>query len=110
MAAARALAICHHVRELSTPSRLTGIKALRLGGSQDLDTLVEAQGIFLDLLIAQQIADIGLGIPATNAVDVKRLSDRDRDRLRAALKSLEHLDEIARDLLFQVSRGADGQR
>ena len=101
VATARALAICHHVRERSTPARLTGVKALGLGGSQDLDTLVEAQGVFLDLLIAQQIVDIGQGIPPTNAVEVKRLSGRDRDRLRAALKSLKHLDEVARDLLFQ---------
>jgi len=101
VATARALAICHHVRERSTPARLTGVKALGLGGSQDLDTLVEAQGVFLDLLIAQQITDIRQGIPPTNAVEVKRLSGRDRDRLRAALKSLKHLDEVARDLLFQ---------
>jgi CBS domain-containing protein len=101
VATARALAICHHVRERSTPARLTGVKALGLGGSQDLDTLVEAQGVFLDLLIAQQIVDIGQGIPPTNAVEVKRLSGRDRDRLRVALKSLKHLDEVARDLLFQ---------
>ena len=91
VAAARALAICHHVRERSTPARLTGVKALGLGGSQDLDTLVEAQGVFLDLLIAQQIADIRQGIPPTNAVEVKRLSSRDRDRLRTALKTAQAL-------------------
>ena len=70
------------------------------GGSQDLDALAEAQGDFVDLLLAQQIADIGQGIPPSNAVEVKRLSDRDRDRLRAALKTLGHLDEIMRGLLF----------
>ena len=107
VATARALAICHHVRERSTPARLTGVKALGLGGSQDLDTLVEAQGVFLDLLITQQIADIRQGIPPTNAVEVKHLSGRDRDRLRAALKSLKHLDEIARDLLFQSTKHRD---
>jgi CBS domain-containing protein len=110
VAAARALAIRHHVRERSTPARLTGIKALGLGGSQDLDTLVEAQGIFLDLLIAQQIADIEQGIPPSNAVEVKRLSGRDRDRLRAALKATKHLDEIVRELLFQASPKADAAR
>ena len=108
MAAARALAICHHVRERSTPARLTGVKALGLGGSPDLDALVEAQGVFVDLLIAQQIADIRQGIPPTNAVEVKRLSNRDRDRLRAALKTLKHLDEIVHDLLFQASNLAKG--
>jgi CBS domain-containing protein len=110
VSAARALAICHHVRERSTPSRLRGVKALGLGGSQDLDTLVEAQSVFLDLLLAQQIADIREGIPPTNAVEVKRLSDRNRDRLRAALKVIKHLDEVERGLLFQTSPRADGRR
>ena len=91
------------------PPASAGVKALGLGGSRDLDALVEAQGVFLDLLMAQQIADIGQGIPPTNAVEVKRLSGRDRDRLRAALKALKHLDEIARDLLFQASPSTDGQ-
>jgi CBS domain-containing protein len=100
--AARALAICHHVKERTTPARLAGVKALGLGGSQDLDTLVEAQGVFLDLLMAQQIADIGQGIPPSNAVEVKRLSGRERDRLRAALKLVSHLDELTRDLLFKA--------
>ena len=106
VAAARALAICHHVRERSTPARLTGVKALGLGASPDLDALVEAQGVFVDLLIAQQIADIGQGIPPTNAVEIKRLSNRDRNRLRGALKTLKHLDEMVRDLLFQASSSA----
>jgi DNA polymerase-3 subunit epsilon/CBS domain-containing protein len=106
--AARALAICHHVRERSTPSRLEGVKALGLGGSQDLDALVEAQGVFLDLLIAQQIADIRQGIPPSNAVEVRRLSGRDRDRLRTALKTIKHLDDTARVLLFQASHNGQG--
>ena len=110
VAAARALAICHHVRERSTPARLRGIKALGLGGSQDLDALVEIQGLFLDLLIAQQLTDIRQGVPPTNAIEVKPLSGRDRDRLRAALKTLERLDEIARDLLFQASPGPAADR
>ena len=108
MTAARALAICHHVVERSTPARLAGIKALGLGGSHDLDALVEAQGVFLDLLIAQQIDDIRHGIPPSNAVEVKRLSGRDRDRLRTALKTIKHLDDTARVLLFQASHNGQG--
>jgi DNA polymerase-3 subunit epsilon/CBS domain-containing protein len=107
--AARALAICHHVRERSTPSRLRGVQALGVGASRDLDALVEAQGVFLDLLLSQQVADIGQGIPPTNAVEVKRLSGHDRDRLRSTLKALRHLDEIARELLFQAPPRTDGQ-
>jgi DNA polymerase-3 subunit epsilon/CBS domain-containing protein len=98
---ARTLAVCHHVVERATPARLAGIKALGVGAEGELDALIEAQGTFLDLVLAQQIEDIENGIPATNTVAVKRLSRHDRDRLRAALKAVEHLDDLTRSLLFR---------
>ena len=85
VAAARALAIRYHVMERSTPARLAGVKALVQVSESDLDALGEAQGVFLDLIVSQQVEDIAHGIPPSNAVSVKRLSARDRDRLRAAL-------------------------
>ena len=101
VSAARALAICHHVVERSTPARLAGIGALGLGGESDLDALVEAQATFLDLLAAQQVEDMEEGVPPSNAVAIKRLSRRDRERLRFALGAVGHLDELTRDLLFK---------
>jgi DNA polymerase-3 subunit epsilon/CBS domain-containing protein len=101
VAAARVLAIRHHVVERSTPARLQGIKALGLGAQQDLDALGDAQGVFLDLIVRQQIDDIAHGLPATNAVAVKTLPARDRQRLRQALEAVQHLDELTRDLLFK---------
>jgi CBS domain-containing protein len=98
---ARVLAVCHHVVERTTPARLAGIKALGLGAERDLDALIEAQGCFLDLVLAQQIEDIENGLPATNTVVVKRLSQSDRNRLRAALRAVEHLDDLTRNLLFR---------
>jgi DNA polymerase-3 subunit epsilon/CBS domain-containing protein len=98
---ARVLAVCHHVVERATPARLAGLKALGLGAERDLDALLEAQATFLDLVLAQQIEDIEGGLPATNTVVVKRLSRGDRDRLRAALRAVEHLDRLVRDLLFK---------
>src|SRR5205823_14535378 len=98
--AARALAICHHVVERSTRARLTGVKALSRGGADDLDALAAAQEVFLDLAVGQQLDDIGRGVPPSNAVEVKRLSPRDRGRLRDALKAVGHLDDLTRDLLF----------
>ncbi len=99
--AARALAICHHVVERSTPARLAGIKALGRG-EQDLDALAEAQRVLLDLLVAQQLRDLAAGIPPSNAVEVKRLERPDRDRLKAALKAVAHVDDLTRDLLFRA--------
>jgi CBS domain-containing protein len=97
--AARAMAICHHVVERSTPARLAGVSALGRG-VDDLNALVEAQQVFLDLALGQQIEDMGRGIPPSNAIELKRLSSRDRQRLRSALKAVSHLDELTRDLLF----------
>jgi len=102
VSAARALAICHHVVEHSTPARIAGISALGLGDESDLEALVEAQGTFLDLLAAQQVEDIEHGVPPSNAVAIKRLSRRDRERLRFALDAVKHLDELTRDLLFRA--------
>jgi len=87
--------------ERSTPARLSGIKAFGIGGERDLDALAEAQEVFLDLIIAQQIEDIEHGTPASNAVAVKRLSQRDQARLRNALRAVGQLDALTRDLLFE---------
>jgi DNA polymerase-3 subunit epsilon/CBS domain-containing protein len=97
---ARTLAIRHHVVARSTPARLAGIEALGRGGDADLDALADAQGTFLDLILDQQVADIEHGTPASNRVALERLSRRDRDRLRAALRAVEHVDELMRDLLL----------
>ena len=97
---ARALAIRHHVVERSTLARLAGIKALGIGAASDLDALIAAQDTFLNLLLAQQIHDIERGRPPSNAVAVKPLLSRERDRLRSALEAVEHIDDVMRGLLF----------
>ena len=99
--AARALAICHHVVHRSTIERLVGVKGLGVGGEADLDGLIEAQSVFLDLILAQQIEDIEHGTPASNTVMIKNLSKRDQIRLRTSLRAVEQIDELTRDLLFK---------
>ena len=101
VAAARALAIRHHVMDRSTSARLSGVKELVHASAADLDALVDAHGVFLDLIAAQQVEDIAHGMPPTNMIAVKRLSARTHERLRAALDAVAHVDDLARDLLFQ---------
>ena len=101
VAAARAMAIRYHVMDRSTAARLAGVKARVQVSETDLDALDEAQSVFLDLIVAQQIEDIAHGIPPSNAVSVKRLSARDRDRLQVALRAVTAIDALTRDLLFQ---------
>jgi hypothetical protein len=40
-------------------------------------------------------------MPALNGVAVKRLTSDERDALRGAFKSIEHIDDLKRDLLFR---------
>ena len=101
VSAVRALAICHHVVERSTPARLAGVRALLHRAQGELDALGEAQTVFLDLMVAQQVEDIAAGIPPSNAVAIKRLTRRDQERLRGAFAAVRHLDELMRDLLFK---------
>ena len=98
---ARVLAVRHHVVERATPARLDGVKALGIGGESDLDALIEAQAVFLDLLLAQQVKDAERGKPPSNTVAIKTLPRRDRERLRTALDAVRHLDRLTRDLLFK---------
>ena len=79
---------------------LSAIAALGRGGGLDLDALARAHAEFLDLILAQQIADIHDGRPPSNKVLVKRLSREQRMRLREALRAVRHLDALTRDLLF----------
>jgi DNA polymerase-3 subunit epsilon/CBS domain-containing protein len=101
VAAARAMAIRYHVMERSTPGRLAGVKAVVKAGASDLDALMEAHGVFLDEILAQQVEDAAHGLPPSNAIAVKRLSARAQERLRGALQAVAHVDDLARDLLFQ---------
>lgn len=101
VSAARALAVCHHVAERSTPARLSGVKALGLGMEADLEALDEAHALFVDLVLRQQLEDAGHGRPLGNTVEAKRLTRRERERLRTALRSVRHVDAMVRDLLFR---------
>ena len=100
VSAARALAIRHHVVELATPARLDGVKAAMPSAEGELDMLKDAQAVFMDMILGQQLDDIGRGLAATNTVAVDRLSARERTRLRIALGSVAHLNDMVRDLLF----------
>ncbi len=102
VSAARALAICRHVVERATPARLDGVKALQPSAESELDMLKDAHGVFIDMILAQQIDDIGRGVAPTNTVVVDRLNGRERTRLRLALDLVAHLNEIVRDLLFKT--------
>jgi DNA polymerase-3 subunit epsilon/CBS domain-containing protein len=102
--AARCLAIRHHIVERSTPARLSGVRALGLGGEQDLDKLGEAQATLLAAILHQQIEDVHAGRPPSSAVDPGRLSPSLREALKEALRSVATADDVVRALLFAGAR------
>ncbi len=99
--AARVLTIRHHIVERSTAARLAGLKTLGLGAAQDLEALDQAHLTFLSFILDQQIDDVERGRPASNTVQVRRLRESDKARLRTAFRSVQHLDGLTRDLLFK---------
>jgi CBS domain-containing protein len=96
---ARVLAVRYHLLERATPARLAAAAALGRGQG-DLDALARAQGLFLDLILQQQIVDMQTGLPPSNKVAVKRLTRLQRKDLREALGAVRNLDTLTRDLLF----------
>jgi signal-transduction protein with cAMP-binding, CBS, and nucleotidyltransferase domain len=85
--------------ERATRARLEGVKALKVGAERDLDAWVEAHGVFVHAILAQQLVDIAAGRPPSNSVEVRRLDRSEQERLKEALKSLKHVDDTVRDLL-----------
>lgn len=89
--AARILAIQHGVRERSTPARLNAAGAAA-GDSRDaVGNLVEAHRILLDEILAQQLRDIGRGIPHGNSVAPKEMSAPRQRQLRWALEQVDRV-------------------
>jgi DNA polymerase-3 subunit epsilon/CBS domain-containing protein len=101
VSAARAMAIRYGVTARSTPARLAGVKALLDVGAADLDAVGAAHGVFLDLILSQQVEDISHGTSPSNAVVVRRLSADDQERLRSALEAVATVDHLVRDILFR---------
>jgi DNA polymerase-3 subunit epsilon/CBS domain-containing protein len=103
VATARLLALRFHIAERSTRRRLEGVKAMHVGAGRDLDALVAAHGVLLDAVLKQQITDIAAGRPPSNKVETRVLGRVELERLKDALRSLKHADEMVRDLLTAKS-------
>jgi CBS domain-containing protein len=96
---ARILALRFHAAARSTPERLAAIKTLHVGAERDLDALIEAHRVLLGAILGQQLVDIAGGTPPSNKVETRRLDRIELEKLKKALRSLKHADEMVRDLL-----------
>lgn len=100
VAAARTLSIRHDVRARSTRERLEGLIALGIGGEADMTAILQGHALILSLMLAQQSADLHSGIKVSNRVETAGLSRTQAAALKAALKQVQIVPDLVRDLMF----------
>lgn len=101
VAFARALAIRHGVRARSTRERLTGLRDLEIGGEADFTRLIVAHGKVIRFMLAQQSRDLLAGIPVSNKVEISALSSDELSELKSALRAIQFVPDLVRDLMFR---------
>jgi CBS domain-containing protein len=103
VAAARCLALSHGIAARSTSDRLAALRAAQIGADQDLEAMEAALGAIMELILRQQIADIGEGLAPTTLVDVSKLSRGELAALKEQLASLRDTPTMVHDLLFATT-------
>ncbi len=98
---ARVAALRFGIEARSTPDRLATAAELGALPTGDTALLIELHEFILRLVLDQQIADIGAGIPPSTKVDPSRLSRTERKRLRDSLKQLDTILAMAKSTLSQ---------
>ncbi len=83
--AARVLAIKNGLRMRASADRLTAANATQKANEADLAALIEAHGLFLRLILEQQLIDARSGVRLSPRIDVKRLDAPTRTALKTAL-------------------------
>ena len=100
VAAARTLAIRHDVRARGTKGRLQGLLDLGIGGDADILSWLTGHSFLLSLMLAQQTADLDEGKPVSNRIETGKLDHATRARLKSVLKTLQHVPDVVRTLMF----------
>lgn len=101
VAFARSLAIRHNVQMHSTRERLSGLRALDIGGDADFARLATAHGKVIKFMLAQQSRDLLAGIPVSNKVEVAALTSDEQAELKSALRVIQLVPDLVRDLMFR---------
>ncbi|PPD14679.1 MAG: DNA polymerase III subunit epsilon [Methylobacterium sp.] len=105
VAAARCLALSHGMPARNTAERLAALRAARIGADRDLSAMEQAQALFMECILDQQLADIAKGQPPSTRVDVAALNSERRDALKDALKALATVPAMTHDLMFSAPAG-----
>lgn len=92
--AARVLSIQHDVRARATPERLNGVLAKGVGSEDAMRAIIDAQGILLGAVIAQQLKDSELGVPPSVRIATAGLDGTGKSRLKTALSAAADAVEL----------------
>lgn len=103
VAAARTLAIRHDVRAHGTAERLEGLIARDIGGAADMRAMLSSHALILTLMLAQQSRDLHSGAKVSNRVETARLTRDQTAALKAALKQVQSIPALVRDLMFAAN-------
>lgn len=101
VAAARALAIRHDIRAVSTRARLEGLLSLDIGGKEDLKAMLAGHAFLIGLLLDQQIRDIYAGVPVSNRVELAAMPREGQAGLKTLIRRLQSTPQLVRDLMFR---------
>jgi CBS domain-containing protein len=100
VSAARTLAIRHNIPSLATRDRLRRLAELGRGDATLIRALTEDHGFCLSLMLREQARALLGGEPLSNMVGVNQLIRREGLKLREALKRIQLIPELVRDLMF----------
>jgi signal-transduction protein with cAMP-binding, CBS, and nucleotidyltransferase domain len=97
VAGARAVALAWACPATSTDVRLAEAAAKGAFPEEAARSLIEARGVIVEAILAQQLEDIAAGRRPDNRVDPKRLGRRAASQLRAALATASETPELVRE-------------
>jgi len=100
VAAARTLAIRHNIVVHATKDRLQRLADLGRGDGALILDLIKDHGFCQSLVLAQQSRAMLQGETLTNAIDVAKLSAGELSSLKAALKRVQLVPDLVRNMMF----------
>ena len=100
VATARTLAIRHNIPARATKERLQALADRGHGDTGLLLDLLADHEFCLSLLLAQQAHDVHCGEAVGNRLELERLTRRDLGRLKAALRHIQLVPDLLRDLMY----------
>ena len=84
----RLLALAHGIAETGTLARIAALQAQGRVSADDADQLCAAFALLTGLQLRQQLSDYRAGVPASDFVDPKALTEREVDLLKDSLRAI----------------------